>query len=359
MMIQSNSVQPDYSVKKDNFIALSTIPIPDDRIIFQVTLAGFSSACVAVANDLGIFDAMIEPVSSEIIAKRLNLSGEIIKAICLVLASDGLVNRSNGVYNLTETSRAYYTSNSLLYSGKTNLIIKNSHSYQKIATAAKRGWAPICNKNKSFTKMWENGDLSPEAAQNFTNRMHSVIFGPSLAEARSGIFQKCEHIIDAGGGSGALCIAVLAHHPEIKTTLMDLPQVCDAALPFLQTYELENKIRRTPCNFFKDPWPTDGDAYHFSNILHDWSFDIGVQLITNAFEALPVGGKLFIHEALLDESLTSPRETVIFNLLMCLNHKAQQYTENNMQRLIKKCGFINPKIVFRFGIYSTIMAIKP
>lgn len=344
----------------DSRVDLSKVPAPEYSPVFDIGMCTYSRACMAAGNELGIFDTLSEAaMTSSQIAEKLDLSQGAIDAICLVLASDGLLVKKQQNFSNSEAASAYLCSESPTYGGPVNPIVKDSFDFKKVVSAAKEGWSPISEGNKSFTEMWESGSLSKEAAERFTRMMHSVIIGPAISAARSGAFKDVKHLIDAGGGSGTFCMALKAHQPDTQVTLMDLPQVCDASKTYLDKYGFTGKVKHAPCNFFTDKWPDHGDAYHFGNILHDWPVETGLELLRKTFAALPSGGHVFLHEALLSEDKTSPTTTVIFNLLMYLNHRAQQFTKNEMFGLLLEAGFVEPTIAHNFSHYSVIKARKP
>ena len=70
--------------------------------------------------------------------------------------------------------------------------------------------------------------------------------------------------------------------------------------------------------FVDDP-PADCDAVLLSNILHDWDVPECKKIIDNLATSLPVGGRLMIHDALLNDAMDGPRGTAMYSAnLFCL-----------------------------------------
>ena len=67
-------------------------------------------------------------------------------------------------------------------------------------------------------------------------------------------------------------------------------------------------------DFFKDPLPKT-DVLIMGHILHDWNLDEKMMLLRKAYDALPQGGALIVHEAIIDDA----RKKNAFGLLMSLN----------------------------------------
>ncbi|MEV4615869.1 methyltransferase [Kitasatospora sp. NPDC049258] len=55
-------------------------------------------------------------------------------------------------------------------------------------------------------------------------------------------FASARHVVDVGGGSGALLAAVLAKHPRALGTLVDLPHVIDGAGELLQSAGVAERV---------------------------------------------------------------------------------------------------------------------
>ena len=77
--------------------------------------------------------------------------------------------------------------------------------------------------------------------------------------------------------------------------------------------------------------------------------------LKNAFSAMK-RGSIFICECLLDEEKVSPKHTVIFDLMMYMNHRSHQYTKNELSSALVEVGFRNPEIVYSHGYYSVMKA---
>jgi 16S rRNA G1207 methylase RsmC len=180
-----------------------------------------------------------------------------------------------------------------------------------------------------------------------------------LAAVKSGAFLAVKHLVDVGGGSGALAATLLAHQPACRATVMDLAPVCEASKTILASVESGSKVEYFPANFFADAWPFDADAFSLSNILHDWPLSRCREILRRAFTALPAGGRVFVLEALLDAERCTPRMSVLFNLLMQINHRGQQFTAQQLFELLLETGFSEPRVVHAYSYWSLVTARKP
>lgn len=333
--------------------------VPDDAPVCDLFMDGVGKGCVTAADEAGLFTALRdEGRSSTAVAMALQKDPRAIDAVFRVLVTMGFLSFRDGTYSLSDLTRAYFLNGSRTYRGYQFYSNRESWEHKRVAKLIASGWDPISQNDQSFTEMWEKGTLTQEAADRFTGMMHTNISGPAIAIARSGIFAKFSRVMDAGGGSGIFLAALKQAYPNIDVALLELPQVCESAKKLLKNYVETDAVRFVPCNFLKEPWPGSPDAIFMSNILHDWPYEKGQQILSNAYSTLASGGSIFINECLLNEGRLGPKHTVIFDLLMYMNHRAQQYTVSELNSALLSAGFRNPTPVFSFGYYTVVRAEK-
>jgi hypothetical protein len=270
----------------------------------------------------------------------------------------GYVKKQGTKLALTETAKSYLLSNSPFYWGPMLKGLQERNEHKRLLVAIKSNANTLKFGDKTFTDMWEEGSITAEAAQNFTDRMHATVFAPAVGAIKSGVFKGVKKLLDMGGGSGCFSIAFVKKYSASKATVLELPAVCKVASGYIKKFKLTKKITTYPANFFQDTWPQEHDGILFSQILHDWPIAYCEKLIQQAYDALPRGGQIFIHEMLLDESKVSPLTVACFNLLMFINHKSQQFTKSQLFNLLRKTGFKNPKVKKTFGYHSVVYAKK-
>jgi acetylserotonin N-methyltransferase len=122
---------------------------------------------------------------------------------------------------------------------------------------------------------------------------------------------------------------------------------------------LSDRIDTVTVDMFRAAWPTGYDAHFFSNIFHDWSFDTCRQLAKSSFEALEPGGKILLHEMLLNDGGKSPYPAIAFSLLMAIGTMGQQFTLPELKDILSSAGFVNIQSINTYGYYSIVRGEKP
>ena len=103
-----------------------------------------------------------------------------------------------------------------------------------------------------------------------------------------------EHVIDAGGGLGALAGLLVEAYPGLRVTVLDRPEVVERAARRL---EVDGVAFRTVDLF--GPWGVEGDVVILARVLHDWDDVPALRILRQARCALPSGGRLFVVEMVL------------------------------------------------------------
>ncbi len=334
-------------------------PLSSDSPMWDMWLSMYHLATITVADELGLFKEIhVNEISIDQLAKKLNIDKRGIEALCNVLISLGFIKKEDELLKLTPVAETYLIPSQPFYWGNMLEQLKKRNEHVSLISVLKDNSYLLSFDKKSFSKMWEGGEISPEAAEAFTHCMHATIFAPAVSAVKSNVFKDTKNLLDMGGGSGCFSIAYTKEYPGNKATVFELPVVCHVTQKYLDKFEIKQEISLFAGNFFKDAWPRKHDGILFSQIFHDWPPELCQELAKLAYEALEPGGKVFIHEMLLDQDKSSPLTTACFDLLMYINHRSQQFNQKDLTNLLLNAGFKNPTLTKTFGYYSVLSAIK-
>ena len=145
-------------------------------------------------------------------------------------------------------------------------------------------------KTNEDENVYERLYQDPEQLVNVMNYMASIQSMEFPIFAKNYDFSTAKTLVDIGGASGALCIAVSKEQPHLQLISADLPSVQDFASNQIELAGSANRITAASIDFFKDDSFPSADIITFGNILHDWGADTKRMLMQKAFNALPAGG---------------------------------------------------------------------
>ena len=154
-------------------------------------------------------------------------------------------------------------------------------------------------------------------------------------------------------------VAVAQAHPHLRCTVMELPAMCEAAGDYVEAGGVADRVDTRAIDMFRQPWPRGYDALFFSNIWHDWNVRTCQWLAARAFEALPAGGRILLHEMLLDEEGAGPVTAASFSMLMLLATQGQQFTAGELKEILERAGFARVDVTRTHHYYSVVTGHKP
>lgn len=103
------------------------------------------------------------------------------------------------------------------------------------------------------------------------------------------------HVVDIGGGNGALLVALLRAFPTLRGTVVDLPRTAEAARRAFEDAGLQDRADAVAGSFF-DPLPPGAGGYLLSAIIHDWDDEPARAILRRCAEAAGEQGHVFIVE---------------------------------------------------------------
>lgn len=143
---------------------------------------------------------------------------------------------------------------------------------------------------------WEDLAADPELSRSFDRLMagHAAWFS-EVATAYD--WSRVRHVVDMGGGTGALLAALLDSHGQLRGTLVDLPTTIAGARHVLDEAGVGQRCELIGSSFF-EPWPAGADVYLLSHVLHDWNDERALAILRRGAEATAGGGRLLVLERL-------------------------------------------------------------
>lgn len=209
-------------------------------------------------------------------------------------------------------------------------------------------------------KIFEHARTNSEYAEVFNQAMssYSASQTASVLDALKGYdFSKISHLCDIGGGHGHLISNLLAKYPHMRGTVLELESVTKNR-DLLQTVKLGVDDRCLYCegDMFREV--PSADAYIMKMILHDWSDDECVKILSNIRKACPKEGKVFIAEHLITDPET-PHFSKLFDIHMMCVASGRERTVEEYSSLLEQAGWKYVQTLHpSSGLISVIEASK-
>jgi hypothetical protein len=352
---------PQCSKKSNHGGMMSTLPATtDDRLIWDTWLAIYRLPVVTVADEIGTFAALSgQALTTGDLATRLNAAPRALGIHLGMLAALGFLERHEGRWRATAATRTWLHPQAEGYQGPLLHGYRRTQSLHAQLLATLRPEVQA-DRHESAVAEWERGEMSSEFAQLITAYMNAHSRAAAKAVGVQPLFAQVRSVLDVGGGSGVFSIEIAKSQPALRATVMEIAAVCAEADRYIAAAGMAQRIRTEAVNMFTQAWPSDYDAHFLSNILHDWSDDTCRLLLKKSFDALPSGGRIVLHEMLMDDDGCGPLPAAAFSLLMLLGTRGRQYSLPELRGFLEPAGFRDVEAFSTGGgYYSLVVARKP
>ena len=195
----------------------------------------------------------------------------------------------------------------------------------------------------------------------FSSAQHTGSLGPARLMAKRVNLGDREQLLDVGGGSGAYTLAFCRANPLLKATILDFPETVETARKYAQQSGLTDRVAHLAGNAVTTDWPKGHDVVLMSYV---WSAvggnDIAV-LARRAFDALPPGGLVLVHDFMVDNARERPPFAAWYLLGSVFdNPNAVCLTPDYIEGALKQAGFtVEGTEVMLTGITMLTRALKP
>ena len=194
---------------------------------------------------------------------------------------------------------------------------------------------------REFDRMaFEHADREPAYGAVFNEAMTSYSSAQTawtLEALEDYDFSALRHVCDIGGGQGHLLASLLARHPALRGTVLELPSVIDdASRLYSRILGVDGRCSYVGGDMFESI--PAADAYFMKMILHDWSDEECGRILSNIARAANPGARLFIVEHIIPEADT-PHFAKLFDLHMMCWGTGRERTAEEYAALLRGAGW--------------------
>ncbi|HVK03876.1 MAG TPA: methyltransferase [Armatimonadaceae bacterium] len=337
----------------------TTAPVTPEKIM-QIGLGFWASKTLLSAVELGLFTELAEsgPQTLPSLAQRFDLHPRSARDFLDALVALGMLEREDGRYANTGETDLFLDRAKPSYIGGM-LEMANARLYPfwgSLTEALHTG--RLQNEAKQGGDFFGELYADPQRLRQFLEAMTGLSLGTAQAIARTFPWRDYRTFVDVGCAQGGLPVQVALAHPHLTGGGFDLAAVGPIFEEYVASNGLGDRLRFHTGDFMSDALPA-ADVLVMGHILHDWDLEQKRMLIARAYEALPTGGALIVHEALIDDD----RRQNAFGLLMSLNMLIEtpggfDFTGADCQGWMRDAGFQETYVTPLAGPDSMVVAIK-
>jgi hypothetical protein len=205
------------------------------------------------------------------------------------------------------------------------------------------------------TTWWQHLAGAPDQAEVFRGAMSDLSRRLHAEAVRAYDLSGVRELVDVGGGLGQLLATILRRHPRMRGVLFDQPAVLAQAGPLFAEAGVADRVRIQGGDFFQTV-PAGADAYLLSMILHDWTDEECVRILSVIRRALPDEGEVLVIDAVLPEDET-PHDGKLRDMIMLAMLTGRERTEAEFAALFERAGLRHKATLAVNGSTGLIVAV--
>ena len=323
----------------------------------------WKSQVLYVGVKLGVFDCVTSnPKSVSDISKELNLDNKLAYRLLRALGSLGFLREgANQDFSITEEGEFLKSDNpqtlrgiALLEEGQEHYALWK-HLHNMIKDGKQNAFPREFGK-----KLFEFADNNPSYRKVFDEAMssYSSIQTKLVSEALDKYdFSNVNCVCDIGGGQGHLLCSLLVKYPHLNGIVFELESaIKNKEFLWATKMALEDRCKYIAGNMFNEV--PAADTYIMKMILHDWSDDECVKILSNIHNASPKTGTVLIAEHLIPGP-DIPHFSKIFDIHMMCVATGKERTIDEYNQLLKSAGWKHSNTLHsRSGSMGVVVGIK-
>ena len=278
-------------------------PTLDPAPIFEIFRGNHAMELLTAAvGHFGLFDRLAGgPLATEELQAATGLAERPFIVLLTGLKALGLVEERAGRVQMTPIAREHLSPGQPL--DVSDYIRMGAAApgvlalVQRMRTNKPAGIAPDDDRPAFIFKEGEQSSMDEDASARHLTLMlagRAKNIAPVLAQRVD--LSSAGRLLDIGGGTGVYSIAFLQRFPQLRAIIYDRPAVLKVAAEFAEQHGVAERMEFVAGDMFADSLPEDCDAILLSNVLHDWDVPECRRLMHRCAAALPVGGRLLVHD---------------------------------------------------------------
>ena len=282
----------------------------EDIDVDSVAYGFMASQALFTGLEVGVFEAIAAAGEGGLalagLQKQCKMDAPRLQTLLTSLVSiKSLLRAADGTYTLSPNTAAYLVQSSRAYYGDYLRYQMGRQFYHRMGALPD---VMLTGEAPSYASWFSD----PEVAATYTEAQHngSVATAKYLVKKKLGI-DGVSTMLDVGGGSGAFSYVFVEKTPGLKSTVLELPEVCRTGegIKAKQSADVQGRVEFKELDATSPNWPVDDGVYDIvlmSYISGSVPEAIIAKLYANAYKALKPGGRLLVHDFMVNDSLDGP-----------------------------------------------------
>jgi 2-hydroxy-4-(methylsulfanyl)butanoate S-methyltransferase len=315
-------------------------PIETVRDISALTYGFIASKALFAALELDLFTKIAQGADTvPAIAQAVGIAPNRTRTLLTALKTVGLVSEADGRFANAPATSAFLVAGARGDFRDYVRVVNGGFIYENLRHLDKalRGERIFPDKGLYEGTVYSEGGVG---GASFSAAQHAGSLGPARLMAKRIDLEGAHTLLDVAGGSGAYTLAFLSQYPNLRATILDFPDTVDTAKRYVAEAGMSDRVQHIGGNALTTEWPGGQDVVLMSYL---WSA-VGASeiqvLARKAFAASTPGGRVLIHDFMVDDAYESPRFAAWYLLTSMIdNPGAECLTPAFVEGALRDAGF--------------------
>ena len=313
----------------------------------------YPALAMLAGMQLDVFSPLGEgPLPASDVAAALGVRADKLEPLLYALVTAGLLEVRDEQFSNTEEAQEFLVKSSKRYLGGahsaySDLWSSTMHTAESIRSGIPQAKHDFAAMNKAELRDFIRGlDAGASATARRLNKTFDMT--------------RFAQLLDAGGGSGGVAVALCELCPGLNATVGELSNVAEITRECVGESAVGDRVSVIDVDLIAEVPTGNYDAIVLRSVLQVLSAEEAAKVVENLAASLTSGGELFVVGRMLDDSRLSPLDAVAVNV-MFLNvyDHGKAYTESEYKTWMMNAGLQNPTRTELAGGYSIMHAVKP
>lgn len=307
--------------------------------ISDIAFAYMGSKALFAAIKFDIFTALAQkPMTADVLAEKVGLPPERCRTLLTALTSLGVtLVDEDGTFANSPAAEAF-----LVKGAKYDFsdYLERQVGQQMYPLMDQIDDALAGKMDEGSTDSYDKWFSDPEEARLYSESQHAGSLGPARGLAKRVDLTGVRTMLDVGGGTGAFAITLCKKNPDLTATVIDFPNVATLGEAYVADAGLSDRITFRHANALEGDWPEAQDVILMSYLFSGVPDHTHEGLIEKAFDHLAPGGRLLVHDFVVDADLSGPKNTALWQLQhTAFTPEARSLDDEWLAQAIEKAGF--------------------
>ena len=301
------------------------------------------SRCVVAAEKFQVFRKLHnKKLSAAAIGRKIGVRGWRVEAFLAALVSIGLLKKTGNLYSNTALANKYYVRERSIYwtrlfSGECRREYQAFSVLEEMLTTEKSYASILGIDSGDYVKQMEE---DPQWAHDFTHMLYYDHMPHAKALAQNLDLSNYHSLLDIGGGSGVMSMALVRKYKHLKASVLDIEPVIHVTRKIIRKEKLTRRM---------DILVGDHDKYIPEGYDVMMFCDAGIgdgTALRLAYDSLPKGGIVVLVEDFTSEDWTVPLYRLMWQL------RSNSFWLKSRQRIVSMIREIGFKSIKSRPIYG-------